>query len=304
MAGIIFTDGKFQGIGNDGKVVPYGKLYFTRCCDGAVVATYRNSQLTSTNTNPINLSSSGKADVFLIAGTYDVTLTDKNGVTIWTINNFEPTGGTGGGGSGELSQQWRENFTAVEGQTAFNATREISVASIYVNGNLLTPIVDYTVSTVTLTLLKASEINDEISIIGGEPVTSEIQLPDVVGRIPTIDDLYGVDKSVYTCVVVQEDGRGGTFNYNGALSTINDGGTIFDGWVREYDGAINVKWFGDTALEQTFKDASDVLQSVEVNVGTYDLNADSIDFAGIKFHSFGLVTINTNTTLIVTDLTA
>ena len=89
---------------------------------------------------------------------------------------------------------------------------------------------------------------------------------------------------------------------------VHNGGTIVADnnvkgfWVAQYSGPVNVKWFGDTTLEQTFKDASDVKQSVEVDIGTYTLDADTIDFSGIKFHSLGVVTINTNTTLTVTNL--
>lgn len=117
---------------------------------------------------------------------------------------------------------------------------------------------------------------------------------------PTVDSLVATGVEVDEVCVVTEEGRGGTFIYKGTGT--NNNGTIFNGWHRQYEGAVNVKWFGDTSLEQTFKDASDVLQSVEVDVGTYTLDADTIVFTGIKFHSLGVVTINTNTTLTVTNL--
>ena len=91
------------------------------------------------------------------------------------------------------------------------------------------------------------------------------------------------------------------------ILTDNKGTIIADNllkgyWVAQYSGAVNVKWFGDTSLEQTFKDASDVQQSVEVDTGTYTLDANTIVFTGIKFHSLGEVTINTNLTLTVLNL--
>ena len=45
------------------------------------------------------------------------------------------------------------------------------------------------------------------------------------------------------CVVTDEN-QGGTFIYRSADVGTNNGGTIFNGWCRQYDGAVNVKWFG------------------------------------------------------------
>ena len=92
MAGIIFTGGKFQGVGQDGKVVPYGKLFFTYCCSGEDAITYQDSQLTIPNVYPIILSASGKADIFLEAKKYNVVLKDKDDQVVWSIDNFDPTG--------------------------------------------------------------------------------------------------------------------------------------------------------------------------------------------------------------------
>jgi len=92
MAGIIFTSGKFQAIGQDGAVVPYGKLFFTYCCSGEEAITYQDSQLTIPNVSPLILSASGKADVFLKAEKYNVVLKDKDDQVVWSIDNFDPTG--------------------------------------------------------------------------------------------------------------------------------------------------------------------------------------------------------------------
>jgi hypothetical protein len=63
-------------------------------------------------------------------------------------------------------------------------------------------------------------------------------------HVDTVDDLAnlsGEDKQV--CIVSDED-RGGVFIYNSSKSSDNDGGTVFNGWVRKYEGPVNVKWFG------------------------------------------------------------
>jgi len=71
-------------------------------------------------------------------------------------------------------------------------------------------------------------------------ITTEITLCTV----DTINDLDTVDTTFFTTAIVKEEGRGGVFNYDASQSTVNDGGTIFDGWVRQYSGSVNVKWFG------------------------------------------------------------
>ena len=40
------------------------------------------------------------------------------------------------------------------------------------------------------------------------------------------------------------DGGGGIFIYDASQSGVNNGGTIFNGWVRQYSGSVSVKWFG------------------------------------------------------------
>jgi hypothetical protein len=43
------------------------------------------------------------------------------------------------------------------------------------------------------------------------------------------------------------DGGEGWFHYDETKRNIDNGGTVVHGWVREYSGAVNVKWFGATA---------------------------------------------------------
>jgi hypothetical protein len=73
----IFTSGQFQAIGNDGKVVPYGKLYFYEAGTLTPVNSYTTALKDATNTIPVVLSASGKADVFLDEDIIDVVLKDQ-----------------------------------------------------------------------------------------------------------------------------------------------------------------------------------------------------------------------------------
>ena len=64
--------------------------------------------------------------------------------------------------------------------------------------------------------------------------------------VADIDELLllNTNKEINTTAIVKDSNRGGVFNYDGAQSGVNNGGTVFNGWVRQYDGAVNVKWFG------------------------------------------------------------
>ena len=53
----------------------------------------------------------------------------------------------------------------------------------------------------------------------------------LVNTIAEMEALSPVNGAVCN---VGEAGRGGTFNYDASQSGINNGGTIFDGWVRQY----------------------------------------------------------------------
>lgn len=65
----------------------------------------------------------------------------------------------------------------------------------------------------------------------------------------TIDSLLTLYASDGDTVIVKDINRGGIFIYDATQSDVNNGGTIFDGWVRQYSGAVNVKWFGlDTII--------------------------------------------------------
>jgi len=74
--------------------------------------------------------------------------------------------------------------------------------------------------------------------------------------VADIDELLllNTNKEINTTAIVKDSNRGGVFVYDATQSGVNNGGTIFNGWVRQYDGAVNVKWFGakeDSAFDST-----------------------------------------------------
>ena len=63
-------------------------------------------------------------------------------------------------------------------------------------------------------------------------------------NVATVEELPTVDLEDGLVCVVTDEGRGGTFIYRSENALVNNGGTIFNGWCRQYSGAVNVKWFG------------------------------------------------------------
>ncbi len=60
------------------------------------------------------------------------------------------------------------------------------------------------------------------------------------------------------------DGGGGVFNYDASQSGVNNGGTIINGWVRQYSGATHFEWFGNSNGD----DISDRVEAV-LNENSY-----------------------------------
>lgn len=112
----------------------------------------------------------------------------------------------------------------------------------------------------------------------------------------TIDSLLMLNASNGDIVIVKDLNRGGTFIYNDAQSAVTNGGTIFDGWVRQYSGALNVKWFGakgDGVTDDTtaIKSAIDSDAGIIINfpAGTFLNNLD-IDANGKRIIVEGEIT--------------
>lgn len=102
-------------------------------------------------------------------------------------------------------------------------------------------------------------------------------------NVPTIASLPTTDLEEGQVCVVAEEGRGGTFIYRVADAATNNGGTIFNGWTRQYDGAVEKSWFGSDALFQSFQIDGGSTTTPETLSNTVDDTkgiSDEANFAG------------------------
>ena len=192
--GFQFTSGTFTGIDKDFLPVAYGKVYFTHPTTGEDIPTYKNSALTVVNTQPVILSATGKADIFLSNNHYNIVLTDQYDEVIWSLNDYAPTG------VGDTSGSWREDQVASLDQTDFVLTNAVNSSTlVYQEGLLLTNGEDYIIiPNFTVQLSTAATTGDNLSFFGSAPtVTTSTLTSD--GQIP-MDNTYSPtnDKDIAT----------------------------------------------------------------------------------------------------------
>ncbi len=80
---------KFHATDDNGKPLVGGKLNVYAAGTSDRIDTWTDFDQTSKNTNPIILNARGEADVFFDAPA-KLVLTDKNDVTIWTLDDISP----------------------------------------------------------------------------------------------------------------------------------------------------------------------------------------------------------------------
>lgn len=83
------------------------------------------------------------------------------------------------------------------------------------------------------------------------PYTSEKSIAEALSiatvTVDTIDDFPAGATTGDTCIVKDLD-RGGIFIYDPTKVSEDNQGTNFNGWIRQYSGAVNVNWFGYTTI--------------------------------------------------------
>ena len=150
-----------------------------------------------------------------------------------------------------------------------NKNPEVHPVTIYIDKELTTPLAQPIITLGGYAILNGTPINfyadgdfsitirdkNEKLVFTASQSTDflseyvEAILEDYVYSVDNISDLLALDITKYSSVnvkghYIENDGGGGIFNYDASQAAINNGGTILDGWVRQYEGEINVKWFG------------------------------------------------------------
>jgi len=123
-------------------------------------------------------------------------------------------------------------------------------------------------------LVIKNNINSELAIAHADnkPAKS-IVCSDIAVAVDTIND-FPLDASDGDTVIVRDLNRGGTFIYDSSKVAEHNEGTNFNGWIRQYDGTVNVKWFGtkgDGIADDTnaIQNALNSVTNVYMPKGTY-----------------------------------
>lgn len=119
--------------------------------------------------------------------------------------------------------------------------------------------------------------------------------------VDTIESLE-LTPADYSTVIVSDENRGGVFTYDPTKSAINNGGTIFNGWVRQYSGSVNVKWFGFSTSNSALNNGT-ILNDVQLLFKEIEIPSGSFNVSRIIFQT-GCSIFGENTTLVSNDLSS
>jgi len=99
---------------------------------------------------------------------------------------------------------------------------------------------------------------------------------DTIEELESLDGLAGV-------AIVKDKNRGGTFVFDESRINENDGGVVFNGWVRQKINRIETKWFSGNDYEMLSNaiDASIKLDiPMFINTGIYNIGTQELLFYG------------------------
>jgi hypothetical protein len=220
--------------------------------------------------NGNNILNLGDPTASLGVATKDYVDTQDN-VLLSAIQNIEASG---------TIRQTSEEFTATQGQTVFTLTTTTfageDTLAVYVNGVRQSHSAYTTSSTNVITFSEALQDGDKVLFTVNESTSTTLTATQISGlTVDTIADLLNVSPSTSTVVNVLNyhsgvEGGGGVFYWDANRDGgEHNGGTIIAStaqfppdwlvgnqqlwfapmtgtgcWVRQYSGAVDVKWFG------------------------------------------------------------
>jgi len=131
-------------------------------------------------------------------------------------------------------------------------------------------------------LVMKNNINSELAIIHSDnkPAKSIIGT-DITVAVDTIND-FPLGASDGDTVIVRDLDRGGTFIYDSSKVAEHNDGTNFNGWIRQYSGAVNVKWFGakgDGITDDTISFNSAIIAALHSRIDLSPTGSDSLNLS-------------------------
>lgn len=119
-------------------------------------------------------------------------------------------------------------------------------------------------------------------------LTGGLQGTALIEYIPEIDVVHSYDElpskpksindKIYNTVFIDDPVIGGLFIWNEGQKWTNDGATVLNGWVRQFEGDINIKWFQPQVL---------IDNSTGTTISTYIFTMDKLralfTFASVYF---------------------
>ena len=253
-------------------------LWYKATANATTLTKSAYDPLTQANNYTNNKSSTTKAEAVALANKYTNLVFDAVPATIAPYvaqAEAAATAATISAGVFETPEAGVDPTTGVKGGKYFNVRSPSSNSYIdeYQNvGGVATPsgksypssayvqdIVNYTARPFSET--KVYPINARVMLENGDIVKSTIANNttnpnnDMVGwvrvgnvyQVDTVEELLNIQspKDGDICNV-SDDLRGGKFEYKASRASENNGGTVFNGWVRKYFGSVYLEWFCET----------------------------------------------------------
>lgn len=102
------------------------------------------------------------------------------------------------------------------------------------------------------------------------PITGDMEKVDAISGLANV----ARNKIAY----VTDKNRGGMFVYDASRSAENDGGVVFNGWVRQFDGIPYAEWFGAISDDTSFAGNGKILHDVLSLYGKIQYGEGAFEF--------------------------
>lgn len=223
-----------------GKPLAGGKVYTYEANTTTPKVTYKDPYGLTPNTNPIILDAAGEADIYL-DGTYRIRITDRNDVLIndvakigsWFSDNLQDS-------LDNVSSAMEESLKP----TLQNLNDTVDAAQVEINRRMF--LLDGAIATAAAAGAGANGWID--TLIATSENVNQRQVNDGLESIAAMLAIKNSRNGQRVYVKSYHAGLnkgGGTFVYDSTKASVNDGGNVINGWVRQVSPSyLNVMNFG------------------------------------------------------------